>query len=147
MIRKPITRVEALQNKRLALIHEENNLGNEYEKAVEEFDKYIKRHKSLSFDKLETSDNRKLEQIYDYFDSRYAIKFEGGIRNDGRGMKLCRWIYEDPNYLIIHLTSTSENICFSGSTSWYVKAVGLEEKIEVLKKIKDDVKKILDNDS
>lgn len=146
MVRKPITRVEALQNKRLALIHEELNLEKEYKKAVEEFEKYIKRHKSLSFEKLETTDTRKLEQIYDYFDSRYAIEWEGGIRNDRRGMKLCEWIYEDPDYLILHLTSTSENICFSGSTSWYVKAVGLEEKIEVLKKIKEDVKKILDSD-
>ena len=76
----------------------------------------------------------------------YAIEFEGGIRNDNRGMKLCRWIYEDPDYLILHLTSTSENICFSGSTSWLVKAVVLEAKIEVLKKIKEDMKKILDSD-
>jgi len=59
-------------------------------------------------------------------------------------MMLCNWVGDDPDYLILHLTSTSDNICFSGSTSWRVKAVGLEEKIEVLKQIKKDIKEILD---
>ena len=97
----------------------------------------------MKFDGLETKDTDKLEKIYTYFDKRYPIDFQGGLRCDERGMRLCFWVDDDPDYLILHLASTSENICFSGSTSWQVKAETLADKVKTLKQIKNDIKKIL----
>ena len=85
----------------------------------------------------------KLKKIYAYFDALYPIEWQGGLRCDNRGMKLLYWLDDDPDYLILHLTSTSENICFSGSTSWLVKAETLADKVEVLSKVKKDIQKII----
>ncbi len=117
-----------------------------YEKKQCEFEleKYVRRHRSLAFDGLETDDVWKLQKIYAYFDARYPIDFQGGLRCDERGMHLCYWVDDDPDYLILHLSSTSKNICFSGSTSWQVKAQTLADKVEILAKIKKDVRRILD---
>lgn len=108
-----------------------------------ELNKYIDRNPSLSFAGLETKDAEKLKKIYAYFDKKYAIDFQGGLRCDTRGMKLVFWVDDDPDYLIIHLCSTSQNICFSGSTSWLVKAPTLTDKVEILKAIKQDILKII----
>lgn len=108
-----------------------------------ELNKYIDRHPSLSFEGLETTDAEKLKKIYAYFDKKYPIDWQGGLRCDERGMRLVFWLDKDPDFLILHLTSTSENICFSGSTSWQVKAATLADKIETLKQIKKDIQKII----
>lgn len=126
----------SLNNKILILEKEK------HEKEVE-LEKYIKCHRSLKFDMLETDDVEKLNKIYRFFDAKYPIKWEGGMRCDDRGMKLHFWIDDDPNFLIIHLSSTSKNICFSGSTSWIGKAPTLSDKVELLKIIKQKVLKII----
>lgn len=108
-----------------------------------ELNKYIDRHPSLSFAGLETTDAEQLKKIYAYFDKKYAIYFQGGLRCDTRGMKLVFWVNDDPDYLIIHLCSTSKNICFSGTTSWIVKAKTLQDKTKALKQIKKDIQKII----
>ena len=137
------TRYERIKNKialwerKLAEIKQEHMI-----KSIE-LNKYIERHPSLSFTGLLTADTKKLEKIYEYFDKRYPIDFQGGLRCDERGMRLCFWTNDDPDYLILHLASTSNNICFSGSTSWLVKAETLADKVKTLKQIKNDIKKIL----
>ena len=108
-----------------------------------ELNKYIDRHPSLSFAGLETTDAEKLKKIYAYFDKKYAIDFQGGLRCDTRGMKLVFWVADDPDYLIVHLGSTCDNIYFGGTTSWIVKAETLQDKTKVLKQIKKDIEKIL----
>ena len=108
-----------------------------------ELEKYAKRHRSLKYDGLETSDVEKLRAIYSYFDASYPVQWQGGLRCDDRGMRLCYWIEDDPEYLVLHITSTSDNICFGGSTSWLVKASTLADKEKVLTKIKKDVQKII----
>ena len=118
-------------------------LEKEKDIKEEELRKYVKRHRSLSFDNLETKNIEKLRKIYQFMDENYTVEWEGGIRCDDRGMKLCFWLAKDPDFLILHLTSTSENICFSGSTSWLVPAKTLQDKIEVLKDIKEAVLKII----
>ncbi len=133
------TRYEKLKKAINAL----NGLEMEKQQKTHELEAYCKRHRSMSFDDLQTGNVDKLNLIYKYFDDRYPVEWEGGLRCDERGMKLYCWLYDDPDYLILHLTSTCENICFSGSTSWIVKAESLEDKIEVLKQIKKDVLKIL----
>lgn len=115
------------------------------EKRERELEKYARRHKSLKYDGLETSNVEKLKKIYAYFDALYPIQWQGGLRCDNRGMKLFYWLDDDPDYLILHLTSTSENICFSGSTSWFVKAETLADKVEVLLKVKKDIQKIINS--
>lgn len=113
------------------------------EKRERELEKYVRRHRSLKYDGLETSDVDKLKKIYAYFDALYPIQWQGGLRCDNRGMKLLYWLDDDPDYLELHLTSTSDNICFSGSTSWLVKAEALADKVEVLARIKKDIQKII----
>lgn len=111
-----------------------------------ELNKYIDRHPSLSFAGLETTDAEKLKKIYAYFDKKYAIYFQSGLRCDTRRMKLVFWLNDDPDYLIIHLCSTSQNIqniWFSGTTSWIVKAETLQDKTKALKQIKKDIQKII----
>ena len=110
-----------------------------------ELEKYVRRHKSLKYDGLETSDVDKLKKIYAYFDALYPIQWQGGLRCDSRGMQLFYWLDDDPDYLELHLTSTSENICFSGSTSWLVKAETLADKVDVLSKVKKDIQKIINS--
>lgn len=108
-----------------------------------ELETYVRRHRSLKFDSLHTSDVDELLAIYAYFDSRYKIQWQGGLRCDNRGMALCYWIDNDPDYLVLHLSSTSENICFSGSTSWIVKAPTLADKVSILAQVKKDIAKII----
>lgn len=138
-----ITRYEKLKNKIAQLESQQWKLATEKEQKTAELEKYVNRHRSLKFDGLETKDTDKLEKIYRYFDKQYPIDFQGGLRCDERGMRLCFWVDDDPDYLILHLSSTSENICFGGSTSWQVKAETLADKVKTLKQIKDDIKKIL----
>ena len=115
----------------------------ERERRETELETYVWRHRSLKFDNLRTSDIDKLRAIYAYFDSRYKIKWQGGLRCDERGMRLSFWIDDDPDFLILHLTSTSENLCFSGSTSWIVKAPTLADKVGILAQVKRDIAKII----
>lgn len=138
-----ITRYEKLRNKIAQLESQQRKLLREKEQKTTELEKYVNRHRSLNFDGLETKNTNKLKKIYTYFDKRYSIDFQGGLRCDERGMRLCFWVDDDPDYLILHLASTSENICFSGSTSWQVKAETLADKVKTLKQIKNDIKKIL----
>ena len=129
------------ENKILAKIRE---LEKENEARITEFEKVAKRHK-LEFD-FSTSDREKLLKIYDYFDKKYPVEWQGGLRCDTRGMRLLWWIEDkDADFLILHLTSTSENICFSGSTSWQIYAPTIADKAKVLSQIKIDIIKILMN--
>lgn len=118
-------------------------IGCDKKKREFELERYVRRHRSLKYDGMETGDVDKLLKVYAYFDKRYPIEWQGGLRCDNRGMRLVYWLDDDPDYLILHLTSTSENICFSGSTSWIVKAPTLADKAKVLAQIKKDVCKIL----
>lgn len=142
---KLITRYTKAKKKESAINRTLLALEREKEAAKEELESYCKRHRSLSFDTLKTGDVDKLEQIYSYFDNNkeYIHEWEGGIRCDNRGMKLCFWIDDDPEYLVIHIFSDHDNICFSGSTSWVTKAPTLEDKVNVIKKIKADITKII----
>lgn len=144
-MKKLTTRYTKLKKKESAIHHALYALEREKEAAKEELENYCKRHRSLSFDTLKTGDVDKLKQIYSYFDNNkdYVIEWEGGLRCDERGMKLCFWINDDPEYLVIHIFSDHDNICFSGSTSWVTKAPTLEDKINVIKKIKADITKII----
>ena len=120
-------------------------LEKEKAQAEEELKKYCKRHRSLNFDTLKTGDVEKLKKIYAYFDNNenYIHEWEGGLRCDDRGMKLCFWVNDDAEYLVIHITSDHNNVIFSGSTSWITKAPTLEDKVNVIKKIKNDITKII----
>lgn len=138
-----ITRYEKLKNKIAQLETQQWKLAREKEQKATELEKYVNRHRSLNFDGLETKDIDKLKKIYRYFDKQYPVDFQGGLRCDERGMRLYFWVDDDPDYLTLHLSSTSENIFFSGSTSWQVKAETLADKVNTLKQIKDDIKKIL----
>lgn len=138
----PTTRYEKIKNKIAKSQTELYCLSSEKISKEIELHKYCKRHR-FNFDKLESRDTGKLMKIYKYFDKRYPIDFQGGLRCDERGMKLHFWLDDDPDYLILHLSSTSENICFSGSTSWLVKACTLDDKINTLKTIRDDVLAII----
>lgn len=138
-----ITRCEKLKNKITQLESQQRKLASEKEQKAIELEKYVNKHRSVKFDGLETKDTQKLWKIYEYFDKKYPIDFQGGLRCDNRGMGLCFWLDDDPDYLIIHLSSTCENICFSGSTSWQIKATTLADKIETLKQIKKDIQTIL----
>ncbi len=144
-MKKLTTRYTKLKKKESAIHHALYALEREKEAAKEELENYCKRHRSLSFDSLKTGDVDRLEQIYSYFDNNkdYVIEWEGGLRCDERGMKLCFWIDDDPEYLVIHIFSDHDNICFSGSTSWVIKAPTLEDKINVIKKVKTDITKII----
>lgn len=138
-----ITRYEKLKNKIAQLESQQWKLAREKEQKATELEKYVNKHRSLKFDGLETKDTDKLKKIYRYFDKQYPVDFQGGLRCDERGMSLCFWVDDDPDFLTLHLASTSENICFGGSTSWQVKAETLADKVKTLKQIKDDIKKIL----
>ena len=127
--------------------HKIRMLEKEKTQAEEELKKYCKRHRSLNFDNLKTGDVEKLMKIYAYFDNNenYIHEWEGGLRCDDRGMRLCFWVNDDAEYLVIHITSDHNNIIFSGSTSWIVKAPTLEDKVKVIKTIKVDIAKIINN--
>ena len=142
-MKKYETRKDRLNKQMASLNHKIFILEKEKQEKEVELDKYIRRHRSLKFDMLETDDVEKLKKIYKFFDAKYPIEWQGGLRCDNRGMKLHFWIDDDPNFLIIHLSSTSQNICFSGSTSWIAKAPTLSDKVELLKTIKQKVLKII----
>lgn len=120
-------------------------LEKEKTQAEEELKKYCKRHRSLNFDNLKTCNVEKLKKIYAYFgnNENYIHEWEGGLRCDDRGMKLCFWVNDDAEYLVIHITSNHSNVIFSGSTSWIIKAPTLEDKIKVIKTVKSDITKII----
>lgn len=136
------TRYEKLKQKEAKIRNFIYDLDKEKEQKTEELKAYCKKHR-LNWECLETGNVAKLKKIYAYFDKRYKIKWQGGLRCDDRGMALCFWLDDDPDYLIIHITSTSENICFGGSTSWIVRSETLEDKINLLKTIKKDILNIL----
>ena len=142
-MKKTYNRCEKLHKELFKIQCKMSELEEERERKTIELEQYVKRHRSLKFDNLQTESVEKLKQIYSFMDKNYIIDWEGGIRCDNRGMKLCFWLADDPDFLIIHLTSTSGNIYFSGSTSWIVPAKTLQDKIEVLKNIKETVLKII----
>ena len=142
-IKRHYTNLEKLEKQISRLNSKKYELESIVESEETEFKSYIKRHKSLSFENIKSCDTSKLSQIYEYFDEKYPIEWQGGLRNDNRGMKLYYWCYDKGEHLILHLTSDHDNLYFSGSTSWLVYAPTLEDKIEVLKQIKKDMLKIL----
>lgn len=144
-MKRQLTEIEKLEKKIEKLKFKKRDLQDKLKLKKEEFENYVKKHKSLSFDKIRTCDVKKLKEIYKYFDEKYSINWQGGLRNDIRGMKLCYWCFDKDNYLELHLTSDHDNPYFGGSTSWLVYAPTLEEKIEVLKQIKKDMLNILEN--
>ena len=142
-MKRKLTEIEKLENQIEKLNSKKRELERKFETKKEEFEKYIKRHKSLSFYDIFSGDMKTLDKIYNYFDEKYPIDWQGGCRNDNRGMRLHYWLHDKDDYLVLHLSSTSQNICFSGSTSWLIYAPSLEEKINNLKQIKKDMLKIL----
>lgn len=140
---KIITRYDALQKQSEEISNKLFDLQRETEAEQERLEAFCKKYRSMSYNDLATCDTQKLDKIYQYFDKKYSIEWQGGLRNDSRGMALHFWVYDDPHFLILHLSSTSENICFSGSTSWLIKAKTLDNKINILKQIKKDILKIL----
>lgn len=144
-MKRQLTEIEKIENKIKKLNFQKWELEKIFNKKQEEFKKYIKRHKSLSFNDIKSCNCEKLNQIYKYFDEKYPIDWQGGLRNDNRGMKLCYWLYDKDNYLVLHLTSDHNNLFMSGSTSWLVYAPTLENKVNILKQIKKDMLKILNN--
>jgi hypothetical protein len=137
------TKYQKLKQAMCRLQHKLTEMERLKNEEEEKLKKYAKRHSSLKYDGLKTSDVDKLTKIYAYFDSLYPIEWQGGLRCDNRGMGLFYWLDDDPDYLTLHLTSTSDNICFSGSTSWLVKAETFADKVEVLSRIKKDIQKII----
>ena len=141
-MKKYITRKQKINREISRAEHKKYLLEKEKEQKQQELNSYCHRHR-LNFNGLSTNDTQKLNSIYDFMDKNFPVDWEGGLRCDNRGMKLCFWLDDDPDFLIIHLTSTSQNICFSGSTSWMVQAPTLEEKIEKLHTIKAEISKII----
>jgi len=141
------TKYQKIKQAKLKLECQLYAMERDKKKRERELEKYVRRHRSLRYDGLGTSDINKLSKIYAYFDALYPIQWQGGLRCDNRGMRLFYWLDDDPDYLILHLTSTSENICFSGSTSWLVKAETLADKVDVLAKVKKDIQKIINGKS
>lgn len=140
---KPVTRYIKLKNDSAEITSKLFFLEREKEAEQEKLNTFCRKHRSMSYKDLATCDTGKLDKIYKYFDKKYPIEWQGGLRNDSRGMALSFWVDDDPHFLILHLSSTSENILFSGSTSWIIKAKTLEDKVYILKQIKKDILKIL----
>jgi hypothetical protein len=147
MNKKPLTRFEKYEREESKARLKLYDLEKEKEKKQDELNTYYKRHRSMSFDLLKTCDVAKLNKIYAYFDKNksYIHESELGLRCDDRGMKLHFWLHNDPDYLVLHLSSNHNNIVFSGSTSWIIKAPTLEDKVNVLKTVKTDISKIIQN--
>lgn len=144
-MKKLSTRFEKIKREELKARRKLCELEKEKEQKNNELETYCKRHRSVTFDGLATGNIKKLKKIYSYFDENklYIHESELGLRCDDRGMALYFWLYEDPDYLVIHLTSNHGNIVFSGSTSWLIKAVSLEDKVNVIKTIKNDIGEII----
>lgn len=147
-MKKLITRYTKLKKKESDASYALFLLEKEKENKTQELETYCKRHRSMSFDLLKTGDVAKLNKIYAYFDDNksYIHECELGLRCDDRGMKLHFWLYDDPDYLVLHLSSNHSNIVFSGSTSWIIKAPTLEDKVNVLKTVKKDITKIIEGE-
>ena len=95
---------------------------------------------------VRTKDIALIDELYSYFDDRYEVAWQGGIRGDNRGMILCYWIDSDePDTLCLYLTSDHNILFMSGSTHWRVPAKTFEDKVEVIKQIKKDVDEIVAN--
>ena len=148
MSKKPLTRFEKYEREESRARFKLYDLEKEKEQKRDELDKYYKRHRSMSFDLLKTGDVAKLNKIYAYFDKNksYIHESDLGLRCDDRGMKLHFWLHNDPDYLVLHLSSNHSNIVFSGSTSWIIKAPTLEDKVNVLKTVKTDITKIIEGE-
>ena len=142
-MKRKLTELEKIEKQINKLNHKKWDLERKLDTKKEEFKNYVKRYKSLKFDEIRSCDTEKLAQIYKYFDDKYPIDFQGGLRNDNRGMALCYWCFDKDDYLELHLHSTCDNIYFGGATSWLVYAPTLEEKVEKIKQIKKDMLKIL----
>lgn len=141
------TKYQRINQAILKLQRQLHDMERDKEARERELERYVRRHRSLKFEDLEISDVGKLKEIYAYFDALYPIQWQGGLRCDNRGMALFCWLDDDPDYLILHLSSTSDNICFGGSTSWIVKAETLADKVKVLTKVKKDLRKIVNTKS
>lgn len=142
-MKRKLTELEKIEQQINKLNHKKHDLEKELNTKKEKFENYVKKHKSLKFDEIRSCDTKKLAQIYKYFDDKYPIDWQGGLRNDDRGMALCYWYFDKDDYLILHLSSDHDNLFMSGSTSWLVYAPTLEEKVEKIKQIKKDMLKIL----
>lgn len=145
MSKRLLTRFEKYEREESKARLKLYDLEKEKESKKQELETYYKRHRSMSFDLLKTGDVTKLNKIYAYFDKNkcYIHESELGLRCDDRGMKLHFWLYKDPDYLVLHLSSNHNNIVFSGSTSWIIKAPTLEDKVKILKMVKSDIIKII----
>lgn len=148
MSRKPLTRFEKYKREESKARFKLYDLEKEKENKTQELETYCKRHRSMSFDLLKTGDITKLKKIYSYFgkNKSYIHESEFGLRCDDRGMKLHFWLHDDPDYLVLHLSSNHSNIVFSGSTSWIIKAPTLEDKVNVLKTVKTNIAKIIEGE-
>lgn len=145
MGKKSLTRFEKFEREESKARMKLYDLEKEKQRKKDELEIYCKRHRSVNFDGLATGNIEKLKKIYSYFDDNklYIHESDLGLRCDDRGMALYFWLHNDPDYLVIHLSSNHGNIVFSGSTSWLVKAVSLEDKVNAIKTIKSDIQKIL----
>ena len=104
-MKKQLTREDKLK-KELAKVNQKIlELEKEQEQKKNELERYVKKHRSLKFDGLETSDTQKLLAIYGLLDKKYPVEWEGGLRCDNRGMALHFWLDDDPDFLIIHISS------------------------------------------
>jgi len=142
MLKPKTTKYSLLERKESKILAKIRELEKENEARIAEFEKIAKRHKLEFY--FSTSKREKLLKIYDYLDKKYPVEWQGGLRCDTRGMSLLWWIEKrDADFLILHLSSTSENICFGGSTSWQIYAPSVDDKIKVIRQIKKDMLKIL----
>lgn len=148
MSKRPLTRFEKYEREESKARFKLYNLEKEKENKKQELETYYKRHRSMSFDLLKTGDVTKLNKIYAYFDKNksYIHESELGLRCDDRGMKLHFWLHNDPDYLVLHLSSNHNNMVFSGSTSWIIKAPTLEDKVKILKMVKSDITRIIEGE-
>lgn len=148
MSKRPLTRFEKYEREESKARFKLYNLEKEKENKKQELETYYKRHRSMSFDLLKTGDVTKLNKIYAYFDKNksYIHESELGLRCDDRGMKLHFWLHNDPDYLVLHLSSNHNNMVFSGSTSWIIKAPKLEDKVKILKMVKSDITRIIEGE-
>ena len=148
MSKRPLTRFEKYEREESKARFKLYDLEKEKENKKQELETYYKRHRSMSFDLLKTGDVTKLNKIYAYFDKNksYIHESELGLRCDDRGMKLHFWLHNDPDYLVLHLSSNHNNMVFSGSTSWIIKAPTLEDKVKILKMVKSDITRIIEGE-
>lgn len=119
-------------------------LGEDVETDIKALNKEL--YNIVPYELCRTKDTGLLEYIYAYFDDKYEVAWQGGLRNDSRGMLLCYWIDSDnPESLCLYLTSDHDNLFMSGSTHWAVPAKTFEDKVRVLKQIKADIDKLVED--